>query len=279
MDYHIQRLDFTESAKNRLITAGGYGILLVIRGTAYVNDQWNVSTGEFLVCKPRQVLKLEYPGGRSPLSAIWVQISIELMQRCSTPQTDIVTSFAINPGKIVKIRGQSQLLMLIKNLATRMESFGQEKDRYANDLLEEGTVKMFLAMVLRSCVLCDLHRVRKGRYLALDEVFQYIQVHLTEEITLERLEQEFFVSRHHLIRQFKLHTGQTVHQYIVKARLDLCRDYIEQGYSITEVYRMGGFGGYNHFFRAFKQEYGMTPKEYYHTIYPQKDPLKMSDAP
>ena len=25
---------------------------------------------------------------------------------------------------------------------------------------------------------------------------------------------------------------------------------------------MGGFGGYNHFFRAFKQAYGMTPGEY-----------------
>ena len=34
---------------------------------------------------------------------------------------------------------------------------------------------------------------------------------------------------------------------------------------ITEVYKTSGFGGYNHFFRAFKKEYGMTPKEYFHT--------------
>ena len=47
------------------------------------------------------------------------------------------------------------------------------------------------------------------------------------------------------------------------------RHYIEQGRPITEVYRLGGFGGYNHFFRAFKQEYGMTPKQYFRSV--QKD--------
>ena len=49
-------------------------------------------------------------------------------------------------------------------------------------------------------------------------------------------------------------TGETPHSYIVKSRLDLCRHYIEQGKSIHEVYELGGFGGYNHFFRAFKKE-------------------------
>ena len=88
----------------------------------------------------------------------------------------------------------------------------------------------------------------------LDEVFLFIQAHLTEELTLERLEKEFFVSREHIAREFKRKTGQTVN-----------RTLIEQGLPITEVYKTSGFGGYNHFFRAFKKEYGMTPKEYFHT--------------
>ena len=61
-------------------------------------------------------------------------------------------------------------------------------------------------------------------------------------------------------------TGETPHAYIVKARLDLCRRYIEQGKSIREVYELGGFGGYNHFFRAFKKEYGVTPMQYYKNL-------------
>ena len=100
----------------------------------------------------------------------------------------------------------------------------------------------------------------------MDDIFRYIHEHLTEDLTLEQLEKEFFVSRYHICREFKRMTGQTPHAYIIKARLDLCKKYIEQGKSIREVYELGGFGGYNHFFRAFKKEYNMTPGEYYKSL-------------
>jgi AraC-like DNA-binding protein len=100
----------------------------------------------------------------------------------------------------------------------------------------------------------------------MDEVFRYIRSNLTGDLSLEVLEEQFFVSRHHLCREFKKLTGQTIHSYIVKSRLDLCKKYIETGKSIKEVYSLDGFGSYNHFFRAFKKEYSMTPKEYYESL-------------
>lgn len=269
MNYTVEELNFDHHAQKRIGTGESYGILLVIRGVAYIAKRWKIGTEDLLICKPRQVMLLENINERFPLSALWIRISTNLMQACSTEKTNIIESFSINPDPVVRIRGQSEILMLIKSLASQMSTLSSQSERYAADLLEESSIKMFLALVLRVCILSDLHRVQRSGHLAIDEVFRYIHDHLTEELTLEQLEKKFFVTRHHLIRQFKRRCGMTVHQYIVKARLDLCRTYIEQGYSITEVYRMGGFGGYNHFFRAFKQEYGMTPKEYYHTIYPQ----------
>lgn len=271
MNYSAKQMKFAQPSKVRLATGNEFGFLLAMRGAAHINGRWNFGADDLLICKPKQAMEMEYTGGRVPLSILWVRLSSASMAESSTSETDILASFDINPAPIVLIHAQSQLLMLIKSLALQLISLPEEEFRFAADLLEKSTIQMFLALVLKACVMEDPHRVRidhkRDNRLLLDDVFAYIHTHLTEEISLEQLEQEFYVSRHHLIREFKKRTGQTVHRYIVKARLDLCRKYIEQGYSITEVYRMGGFGGYNHFFRAFKQAYGMTPREYYRSIH------------
>ena len=148
-----------------------------------------------------------------------------------------------------------------------MVTLPQEHDSFASALFEESLLKMFVILVLRACIHAEQHRAQGSRkHLMMDELFVYIRTHITEEITLEQLEQAFYISRFHIAREFKRQTGQTLHSYIVKTKLDLCCHYIEQGRPITEVYRLGGFGGYNHFFRAFKQEYGMTPKQYFRSV-------------
>lgn len=170
------------------------------------------------------------------------------------------------PFRQVAVRPDSQIYMLLKNLARKLLVLPQESSQFGAAAFEHGILQMFVVLALRACIHAEFHTASVSRHhLMLDEVFLFIQSHLTEELTLERLEKEFFVSREHIAREFKRQTGQTVHRYIVKARLDRCCTLIEQGLPITEVYKTSGFGGYNHFFRAFKKEYGMTPKEYFST--------------
>lgn len=268
MDYRSVQLRFDKVTEKKLNTGGDYSILLVIRGAANVNDSWRVSTEEMVVCKPHQTLTVKYPGGNFPPSVYWVSLSECLLRAYSTEKTDLLASFQVNPYPIALVRGQSELLMLLRRLANQLSELHKEADNYASELLEEGCLKMFISLVLRACIQSDKKVARKRGHLALDEVFGYIHSHLTEDLSLEVLEKEFYVSRQHLIRQFKHRTGMTVHQYIVKARLDLSRKYIEQGLSITAVCNKCGFSSYNHFFRAFRQEYGITPKEYYHMVCP-----------
>ena len=277
MDYSAKQLTLEPKDRVRLATGEEYGFALVLHGLLRAGGKWLLGADDLLVFRQRQALELRGGGGNAPGTVLWVRFPLDTVDACSGPGTDLLRSFQVNPAPVAVVRAQSQRVMLIKSLAMQLISLRSEEDPLALELLEQSTVRMFLALTLRACASADPYRPqprhRGDNRLSLDQVFRYIHAHLTEEITLEILEREFFVSRHHLIREFKKRTGQTVHRYIVKARLDLCREYLSQGYSINEVYRMGGFGGYNHFFRAFKQTYGMTPGEYRNSLNtPPADP-------
>ena len=94
------------------------------------------------------------------------------------------------------------------------------------------------------------------------QLLKYIEQHLDEDLSLETLSKKFYVSKYHIAHIFTDNLGISIHQYITKKRLTLCREAILGKSSITEVYMTFGFGDYSSFYRAFKKEYGISPKDY-----------------
>jgi YesN/AraC family two-component response regulator len=90
----------------------------------------------------------------------------------------------------------------------------------------------------------------------------YIEEHLEEELTLDAIANEFFVSKFHISHIFKENMGISVHQYIMKKRLFACKGVLHENVSISKVYESFGFKDYSSFYRAFKKEFGISPKDY-----------------
>lgn len=268
--YIARRYDFSEMAERQFAAGKYYVIMYISRGTGYFDMEGEMklcSTEDVIILKPGEKTTMHFRGGRHQLQILELRVLPEFLRELSDEETRLEEGFDFVPFKVTVVRADSEVSMLIKNIALKLSAMEEEETPYGQKLYEKNLISMLLILSLRACISADrVHKSKKRRHIMMDDIFIYIREHLTEDLTLEQLEKEFFVSRYHICREFKRLTGQTPHAYIVKARLDLCRKYIEQGKAISEVYQLGGFGGYNHFFRAFKKEYGVTPMQYYKNL-------------
>lgn len=92
------------------------------------------------------------------------------------------------------------------------------------------------------------------------DIIAYLNNNITENLTLDSICEKFYISKSHLNRKFRRMTGSTVWEYITAKRLILAKDFLSHGEAPMTVYSKCGFNDYTSFFRAYKSEFGVCPK-------------------
>ena len=96
----------------------------------------------------------------------------------------------------------------------------------------------------------------------ISRVVEYIGEHYEQELSLDILAERFFVSKYHLSHEFSSNVGTSVYRYIMLKRLSAAKRMLMNDAAPGEVCVRCGFGDYTSFFRAFKAEYGISPRDY-----------------
>ena len=103
----------------------------------------------------------------------------------------------------------------------------------------------------------------QDRFGAMQTAVEYINDHITEDITVESVCSNIYMSKYHFCRLFKEKIGLTVMEYVLKTRVMMAKDLLWcSDKSVTEISADCGFRSISYFSRAFKNETGMTPMQY-----------------
>lgn len=96
----------------------------------------------------------------------------------------------------------------------------------------------------------------------LERVMAYIEKNLSQKITLEETAHHFYVSVSTISQLFRQKMGTSFYRCVTQRRLISAKALIGEGKALEDVSRMVGFTDYSSFYRAFKKEYGITPRQY-----------------
>ena len=131
------------------------------------------------------------------------------------------------------------------------------------ELAVMGNTMQLMALLNRAIRDGSARPLRAEKPELLDRVMAYIEQHLSEKITLGDISRQFYVSESTISHVFRQKLGVSFYRCVTQRRLIAAKTLIEQGQPLEAVSRSVGFTDYSTFYRAFKQEYGICPRQYF----------------
>ena len=134
-------------------------------------------------------------------------------------------------------------------------------DEYANDLV--------LACIMELLALIRKHnpeRFAGSHSPAEDKIFkiqQFIDQHFYEDIKIDALSKEFFISNFYLSHKFKELTGLSPKQYLMSVRLKQASlMLLNTDLPVSQIAEKAGFSNHSNFIKSFKSVYQLLPKDF-----------------
>lgn len=243
-----------------------YEIYLLVSGKVnYLIEgkSYRLKPGDIILINNNELHKpvLEF-GGKYERLVIWV--NPDFIKKQGTEGTNLCMCFeASSKKKYNLIRPNAEILQSIKNIISKFEK-ACSNTGFGSDILKNTYLTELMVFLNRSYldtfeeeIEIDIEHNEK-----VSSLIMYINEKLAEDLSLDTLSTKFYLSKYHLLREFKKHAGYSIHQYIQKKRMIMAKSMLREGLTVSEVFLRCGFGDYSNFIRSFKKIYGQSPKKY-----------------
>lgn len=167
--------------------------------------------------------------------------------------------------------GEQRSSSLLRTAGTRWEALCE---LFRNGVLEAeqaapgwegvviGNTVTLIALLARAFFDHKHLSLKAERPELLDLAMAYIEQNLSSKITLADAARQLYVSESTVSQTFRNKMGVSFHQCLTQRRLIAAKRLIEKDVLLEDVGHAVGFPDYSTFYRAFKKEYGISPRQY-----------------
>lgn len=259
-DYRLFHLSDAPEARVDYHYHEFYKLLMLLNGSGgymVAGQRYSLEAGDIVLIGSRCIHRPEFERGTA-CERIIIYISPEFLRRQSCDACDLAGCFSGAAGHVLRPdeKERRKLFSLARQLEQEMSGEG-----FGRVILSSALLLHLLVEICR-----DLHSrtsqrpgpilPENGRIL---DILRYIDAHLTEDLTIDHLSEQFYISKYHMMRLFRQETGRSIHSYLSDRRLLHARDLISNGMSATESCFRSGFRSYSSFTRAYSKRFGTTP--------------------
>lgn len=195
-----------------------------------------------------------------PYSRQFIQLSPNFLSRIPSPLIRSIISDKFPKTQIIH-----------KNTAAQFDlySFYDKCMELLSNKTEKN--KFFTALLLQKFAVTINEAISADRRLpdtseespAFSRLKSWLDEHYAENFTLDDMTKIFSMSKYYICHLFKEEAGITVSDYVSLKRIDAARSFVNEGGTITDIYRKCGFNDYSSFYRTVKNYTGMSPSEFY----------------
>lgn len=125
-----------------------------------------------------------------------------------------------------------------------------------------GNTLLLVTQLARAFFDCGEESMSAERPELLDRAMAYIEQNLSRKITLADAARHLYVSESTVSQTFRNKMGVSFHQCLTQRRLIAAKQLIQDNMLLEDVGQQVGFSDYSTFYRAFKKEYGISPRQY-----------------
>jgi AraC-like DNA-binding protein len=243
----------------------GYDVLLL-------NKQYKLRENDILIIPSCELHSITVPPSAEKGKRIILMFEPTLLYSLSGLSGTMLLLYNINlliPEDTPEIYGTVRSFLLAIH-----EEF-LKADALRNPAIYAKIIELYIAMARyyarKNLNFQDVKPSRQQEYVArLNAVFEYIDQHATEELTLDGVAKVANFSPYHFERIFKKYTNTSFYQYLKHMRIKKAESLLlTPELPITKVALDSGFGSITAFNRTFREIKHCTPSEY-KKLYRQK---------